>query len=663
MDATATIAQTIRVSPDVTLSTITDSSDHCSSVPSPKKEEPCLYKAIFGPSVARQLQAATSAATPKTPPRTPVSHSRRTFRLSSSSPSSRALTPSPSFRSGVSARLHHLSSLPQLGSPERARRGGPPVGTDPHNEPSQAVIEHEEEMAFSHPHQSFVVYSPKRRGTSQISVSPRRKRQRILQSPGRQEDGRPAVNTVDSRLEKPIEAPQSTLPNGNPATPLAHDLGLTPHGRRSRQSSANVLTPCRAPRLRVQHSHLYEIDAENDKQCAHESEGQGEQPLLALTPPRRKSSFADPSSITPRRAKIVATTHTDQLSARANALDGEHFRMTPGSSRWAPLPNTPVSEGDALAANVLLGFSNSPTPPQSRKSTPSALTASLERSRDAGSPNRRILAQPPAQRESARAPDQSEPCGGAKAASPNLAKCPPRTPSPTPSVNSVIPETPKTPNTSSAFAYSEFVNVSPSPQPRSRGPSGRFVNFAEGSSWDDHGDDDGDGAATTFSSQYMSPTTTGARRDSRRFSAIESVLMAGPLFPHSPALDRASGSHEDRPSERRTPTSLEQSIYTPSRRHHTSIALPLNAGFISPILKQRGKVASPILQPAISSSTSRGHSRKRSGVSFDLTSGLTSNSSSHGNNTRNLTETRSGDTTTDSSTSTPNQGLGLDMDV
>lgn len=534
-----------------------------SATSSSPRDEPSLYAAVFGPSVARQLEAAASAATPKTPPQTPSTRHSFSFLTPSSaslktpgSPTSRRFTP----RLGLSAKLHQLSSMPQLGSPDRSRHGGPPAGVDPHNEPTQDVLDREEEMAFAHPHQSFVLYQPSP-GRASPSYSGQKRKHSINDN---EDDVLPPLRSgplTPRRKRIPSQNNASgLLPNGHPATPLAQGLGLAGDGRRSRQSSANVSTPRRHPQAssaasRPSHGGREETDRVAGMLAALVDERE------SRTPDRPASSpFADPSSITPRRARPPA----------------QSGRM--------------VSEGDALAANVLLGFSASPA-----RSDPTASTAASP----VLPPKSPRLSQPLNTLTPTRQPRSR--CTTADGA--------PRTPSPTPSAASAVPETPRTPNTNAAFAYSDFVNVSPSPRPRSRGTSGRFVDFAEGEGWSE-GEEvvDGPGFANH-----------ARRRSSRGYPWSQQSHQRHVLTP---------GSHgaQVHASSAGSPTLGRR----PSR-----FGLASDGTSVSPILRPvLGGTATPASLPSSSSSATSStptsssgprmaslpRNRERSMVTFDLTS-------------------------------------------
>jgi hypothetical protein len=325
--------------------------------------EPSLYAAVFGPQVASKLHEAIATSTPKTPPRDHVN----TFAFSTPRRNaSSALTPSPSTsRSpygrngvagvGVSARLHAISSLPQLGSPERARRGGPPVGSDPHNSPSRAHLQREELLAHAHPHQSWLLLgrdsgsrSPSLDAREAHAGSAKRKR----------------VDEVgwSSNAHQPLTpSKHGVLSNGHPATPLAKDLGLM-SGARSRQPSHSTphrvrfSSPLQEPATNEETDRvagvLYAISERNKREKAHSQPhatlGPAFSPTLTATTPTKKQEgrFADPSSITPRRARMASH-------------GGTAIRR----------PSTPPNhdEGDDSSANLLLFLAGSPNAPESKR--------------------------------------------------------------------------------------------------------------------------------------------------------------------------------------------------------------------------------------------------------------------------------------------------------
>ncbi|PWN24906.1 hypothetical protein BDZ90DRAFT_234518 [Jaminaea rosea] len=436
--------------------------------------EPSLYEAIFGSNVARRLHsrdpARATTPPPSTAPTLPQTPKRQDARGS-------PFTSPAHHRPGISAKLHHLSSLPQLGSPERARRGGPPAGIDPHNSPSREAMEREEEMAFSHPRQAFVVYSPGGRGPRTPSTPKKRRRIDVDSLP-------PPPRLAQGQESRYHEGREETDRVAGVLAALADERNrLTPSSARGSRPPTTPTQPQRLP----------------------------------ITPTRHQDSpggtFADPSSITPRRARV-------------NTNNANSSTSGPG----AP-PVTPHTEGDALAANVLLGFASSPQPQQGHQSqatghghpgTPSLLDSLERRKSTAPTWGRNVggggggggggtlfeachsgVLQPAAKISpptySYGGHSRSHTGPSASSSRPRLPTVDesstspaqqeqPRTPSPTPSSHSVL-STPRTPHTTSnCFAYSEFVNVSPSPQPRSRGPSAsgaRFVSFADGDGWDD----------------------------------------------------------------------------------------------------------------------------------------------------------------------------------
>lgn len=565
--------------------------------------EPSLYAAVFGPQVASKLQEAIATSTPKTPPRDHLN----TFAFSTPRRNaSSAITPSPSTsRSpygrngvagvGVSARLHAISSLPQLGSPERARRGGPPVGTDPHNSPSKAQLQREELLAHAHPHQSWLLLGRDGRSRSPSLDA----REAHLGSAKRKRIDEADWSSTGNQPSTPSR--HGVLSNGHPATPLAKDLGLM-SGARSRQPSHSTphrvrfSSPLQEPATNEETDRvagvLYAISERNKREKAHSDAtlGPAFSPTLTATTPTKKQEgrFADPSSITPRRARMAS--HGGLAIRR---------------------PSTPPNhdEGDDSSANLLLFLAGSPNAPENKRrmlghesggglapghsgghghagATPSLLS-SLDRRRPSASArkalfdddedglarHRRLPAQSggsptpgrsarmlqpssiigalrdakrheeggavkdgsrpasdspitpphsnrlkPMQIPSASASGQldggssstssqpvetppytpfkpSQPSEELAAPSRSLSPSqvhgrahtrllsgqplpPPRTPSPAPSESA--PRTPHTPNQHAAggagsFAYSEFVNVSPSPKPRSRATSERGV--------------------------------------------------------------------------------------------------------------------------------------------------------------------------------------------
>lgn len=478
-------------------------------------------------------------------------------------------------------------------------------------------------MAFSDPHQRFV-YSPRRRHGNTANGSPAGKRKRPAEDEADLEDSQLSRNipTTPRRRRQLSAFPSGTLQNGHPATPLAHDLGLTADGRRSRQTSANLMTPGRAGKTVPLHGGRAETDHVASMLAVWPEEGRSQSVMpVTLTPTGKvsSSSFADPSSITPRRAGGVTGVHSSSTEGPygGSQQPNEGHSISP---RHRGAVSAAVSEGDALAVKVLLGFSNSPTHRQSGQFTPLSLLA--EASNGAGDLRERF-ARATCGTESSSGDIVDRPSNGSTRAS-QL----PRTPSPTPSVTSAVPETPKTPNTSSAFAYSEYVNVSPSPQPRNRGPSGRCIKFPEGSGWDDV--DQEDHATANY---FMSPSMAASTRRSRRSSHAEQNLTPGPMLSRTPPRSHASQGFSTPRRERQTTAEGENwlhsygGVYTPLRRHHASIALPLNAGFVSPVLKQTPAftdVASALFMSHIgsrmisSSPNLRDHGRKRSNVTSDL---------------------------------------------
>ncbi|PWN18668.1 hypothetical protein BCV69DRAFT_69813 [Microstroma glucosiphilum] len=332
------------------------------SAPPAPSAEPSLYAAVFGPQVASKLHEAIATSTPKTPPQDHInSFAFSTPRRNASS----AITPSPSTsRSpygrngltglGVSARLHAISLLPQLGSPERARRGGPPVGTDPHNSPSRAQLQREELLAHAHPHQSWLLLGRDERSRSpsldaREGHSGSAKRRRVDEA-----------NWSSSAHQQPLTPSRhGVLSNGHPATPLAKDLGLM-SGVRSRQPSHSTphrvrfSSPLQEPATNEETDRvagvLYAISERNKREKAQSNAtlGPAFSPTLTATTPTRKQEgrFADPSSITPRRARMA--NHGGSAIRR---------------------PSTPPNhdEGDDSSANLLLFLAGSPTAPENKR--------------------------------------------------------------------------------------------------------------------------------------------------------------------------------------------------------------------------------------------------------------------------------------------------------
>lgn len=474
---------------------------------------PSLYETVFGPQVARQLQAAVAVDTPKTPP----------------PPSDRAFfasTPGSSGRSGLSARLHAISSTPQLGSPERARRGGPPVGIDPHNAPSQEHLEREDELAFAHPRQSWVVSSSK---SPSAARSYHGSHHGLLQP-----SIRPQTPSKRGRLQS----------SGGAPTSLAQGLGITGSGGPRARNPSTHSTPNRvrfsmdaqsSPSLRQAPQTSEETDRVAEMLVAmadkrkRDQEGEESSDHVFSTPTKRQATWADPSSITPRRAKLAAGPASSTLMHRQDSSDAG--ATSDNDSRKSAnlllyLAGSPNRSSNARshqrsATSNGEGSSQVASPLARRASmaaTPSELEPALElkagpRTTDSRSPP---ITPPQSDRLRPAVPSRSVAAAGQSEvadtppATPHLAieegsaafvtpsrrrrqfsqnpDGTPRTPSPVPSVSS-NPRTPHTPH-QSAFAYSEFVNVSPSPQPRSRGPSGRFTqdghpHFEEGASWDD----------------------------------------------------------------------------------------------------------------------------------------------------------------------------------
>lgn len=270
--------------------------------------QPSLYEAVFGAQIAAQLHQAAAVTEPKTPP--PCSQG--SFQLNMSYSGGTPLTPRTP-RSGtaigMSARLHKLSCTPQLGSPERARRGGPPVGVDPHNSPSPQHLQREDELAFAHPHQSYVILSPSRRGVVRKAISS------------------PALSP-SKRQRRNYDALR--------ASPLARD-----------QDPDSVVVGMLATMA----------EERNKSRATTPTSSQGH------------PAFADPRSITPRRARVMASMMPPNASAAPSAGSPPLLAVTP-PTRPVPLPSSdgalhgakPNTEGNTnKEADLLLYLANSPT--------------------------------------------------------------------------------------------------------------------------------------------------------------------------------------------------------------------------------------------------------------------------------------------------------------
>lgn len=277
----------------------------------PASQPPSLYEAVFGSQIALQLHNAAAIAQPKTPPAT----SQRSFQLGTPAAALTPRTPRSAAAMGLSARLHRLSSTPQLGSPERARRGGPPVGIDPHNSPTPQHLQREDELAFSHPHQSYVILSPSKRKAGVI----------------RKATSSPALS--------PSKRQRRAAPAGEDDSIIGMLASMAEERTRSRAA-----TPTRTP-----------------------TRSRGTSAAAAAD----EHTFADPRSITPRKARVMMS------MMPPNGADTGASGQAPVTPPSRPIA-LPAGDGvgtarpldDDKEANLLLYLANSPTVRQPQQSTP-----------------------------------------------------------------------------------------------------------------------------------------------------------------------------------------------------------------------------------------------------------------------------------------------------
>lgn len=329
--------------------------------PSSAAPEPNLYALIFGSALpqvaaARRNDAArpahapapAAAAVPSTPPR--ARH----------------------VRAGSAARLHAIASSPQLGSP--ARTGGSgllPPRWDPHNDPKPSVRAAEEAAA------------------AQVQY---------IRTPTL---GKPYASTgyAGSPVQPPnshSRRPSGRLANGHEATSLAHDLGLVPGASRARPVGHPhpAFSPPRPPgphRFADESHDQRETDrvaallaAMADTRTspavsnARHSSGPSNNSSGAVTRPN--GTFADPNSITPRRART--TTGYNVSSSRS--VEASSPRLDESGERTRS-SDTGAQDDGGEAAQLLLFLGSSPSPagPSTTRArfpgtTPSLLSSSGE---------------------------------------------------------------------------------------------------------------------------------------------------------------------------------------------------------------------------------------------------------------------------------------------
>ena len=368
-----------------------------------------------------------------------------------------ASSPSVSRYPGTASLLDKAASSPQLGSPER-KNGR----FDWHNNPSPEMVERERRLAAEDKIFVLPASSPTRHRKTPSAAT------MLLASPRR------------ARFHSHGSGPTTFLPNGHPASSLAQGLGITaPRTPRSRQASALGRQVMNAPlgaeveqdqdeRDRV--ASTLAMMAES-RHAGSDSSGSGSDrprtppPLLMPSTPR-KDGFAHPESITPVR--------------------GHRRNVSWTSSRDVPQrAKTPEDEG--AAAMYLLHFANSPSPAGATRSQArfegSTPTHSLRATDDdlVSSGKRKLRSPPITPPPSGRSKHQKRIDGEHASVMPpdGLPQTPPaavygmdlqapKTPPPL-----IHPSTPQAPGTD--FSYADFVNVSPSPNPRSirrtpRGP-------------------------------------------------------------------------------------------------------------------------------------------------------------------------------------------------
>ena len=384
---------------------------------------PNLYAGLFGNefSLEKRESASKEAHHRESQDRLPQTPSRKGERrtvapFSVGSPSS----------GPTSARLAQIANAPQLGSPHRADARG--VG-DLHNHPTQELLEREQMGAWR-------------------TVQPPSKRRRLPTA-----DGEIPVRSVQSTASDVFGTPSRSwtrnarsgdaarhlpplpqrLPNGHPASSLAQGLGLSSGG------SGGFRRPAYVPRRHGGgHTRVLSTSSLPDPHATLDAE---------QTSPHGPSA-AGPSS-TPRRAAPPAEREPDQETAEAMLhLAGSPVRRKarnaprPGAAPSLPPPGARSAEEPAYRRAL-------------RDQHPSGAGASEEsNAKDETRWNARL------HRRSAShsAQDTLVPIPTSHDRSGAITTPPADT-------SSTMPSTPKT--IGNHFSYGEYLNMSPSPQPRS----------------------------------------------------------------------------------------------------------------------------------------------------------------------------------------------------
>lgn len=384
---------------------------------------PNLYAGLFGSefSLEKRQSAPEEARLRVDPDRLPQTPSRKGDRctvapFSVGSPSS----------GPTSARLAQIANAPQLGSPHRADARG--VG-DLHNHPTQELLEREQMGAWR-------------------TVQPPSKRRRLPTA-----DGEIPVRSVHSAASDVFGTPSRSwtrkarsgdaarhlpplpqrLPNGHPASSLAQGLGLSSSG------SSGFRRPAYVPRRHgAGHMRVVSTSSLPDPLAALDAEH---------TSPHGPSA-AGPSA-TPRRAAPPAEREPDRETAEAMLhLAGSPVRLkvrgvpSPGAASSVP-PTGARSDEEPAYRRALRDQHPSGAGPSEEANTmdDTRWNARLHRRSASHSAQDTLVPIPTSHDRSGAI--TTPPAG----------------------TNSMMPSTPKT--IGNHFSYGEYLNMSPSPQPRS----------------------------------------------------------------------------------------------------------------------------------------------------------------------------------------------------